>query len=95
MDEMDEILREEVPDGGFTLRVLAALPPRRARSRLRAAVIFASAVSAGGVAVGLAAAPFSGLLRALAMGALSPAALAGAALALLATWACAGLATSE
>ncbi len=95
MDPIEEMMREEIQDGGFTLRVLTALPPRRARPRVRGAVLFASAAAAGTVAIVLASDPLSAILRPLVTGAATPAALAGLALALLATWACAGLATSD
>jgi len=78
----------EIPDDGFTFRVLAALPPRRPSRRLRAAVLFAAATAAG--LAGLVALP-----GALVAEPALPAAVAAATLVALATWAGAGLATSE
>ena len=96
-DEMDALLHEEIPDGGFTLRVLASLPPRRPASRLRGAILLGSAVAACAIVlVALGGwAPLSAALAALWSAPASPAAAAGAAIAALATWAGTGLATSD
>jgi len=45
-DPLDTLLREQdvyVDDGGFTARVMAALPPRRRRSWLRPALLLGAA----------------------------------------------------
>jgi hypothetical protein len=50
MKDLDELLRQDaadgMDDGGFTLRVLSALPPRRANGRawLRPVLVMGSAV---------------------------------------------------
>jgi hypothetical protein len=44
-DPIDALLREQntyIDDHGFTARVLAALPPRRRRARLRSAVLLST-----------------------------------------------------